>query len=410
MIPIRPSNTSTSPTSALSVNPLEIFPGAPVPPNNPRQRAPDHHRTLSAIKYNIVNEISDKKHILPNTTDLLHSLRSTTLLDYHFMREVAATKRTLAADQNLSRLSANSVYNIHLTQIKLDKYRRPFSTRSDIPSLGNRTTKCGSEVRAPERHTSTPLKQDHSAQIPHFITEKYTQIQQTFPPLWKTTEVTQSPSRTVPKSLRQRLTKKSSQPLTIETVTVCQGHLLEQDISSLMQETGYNRTELYGLWIRFKALCSLGQSPHGLDKATFHQGIPHLSVEDQFFIDRIYQILDIHGPGRLEWKQFIRVIGTLKNGDLTNRVKFLFTIYDLNGDGVIQRTELVQFLLASLLLQPTSDVLEMANHVVNNIFTAMNCSDREVMQVEDTLQYMIQHPAADLYALFGRTMPTYSSS
>ncbi|GLE03990.1 hypothetical protein PINS_up012901 [Pythium insidiosum] len=189
-------------------------------------------------------------------------------------------------------------------------------------------------------------------------------------------------------------------------VTKQHGYLQEQDIPRLSAETGYDRTELNALWARFKALCSIAQSPRGIDKDTFRRGLPQLSVEDQFFIDRVFDILDADGSGILEWSEFIEALSALEKGDALKRVLFLFRVYDLNGDGVVQRHDVVQFFLASLLIPATDDVVEHARQFVAKIFEAVGCGDRDGMRVDDAVRYMNEHPSADIYSVFGRTMVT----
>lgn len=189
-------------------------------------------------------------------------------------------------------------------------------------------------------------------------------------------------------------------------VTAQHGFLLEQNISQLIEDTGYDRSELYALWTRFKALCSIAQSPKGIDKETFRRGIPQLSLEDQFFIDRVFDILDADGSGILEWQEFVEVLSAVEKGDASKRINFLFRVYDLNGDGTILRNEVMQFFLASLLVTPTEDLIEVAKHFIDKIFEAVGCQGREAMRVQDAIQYMQDHPSSDIYSLFGRTMVT----
>lgn len=182
------------------------------------------------------------------------------------------------------------------------------------------------------------------------------------------------------------------------------GFLSEQDIPALMDTTGYSRAELYALWARFKALCSLSHVPTGIDRDTFHRGIPHLSVEDDFFIDRVFTILDADGSGILEWQEFVDALSSLERGSVAKRVGFLFRVYDLNGDGTIHRSEATQFFRASLLVAPSNSVDDVARHFVDKIFAAVGCSDKDAMRIEDAMAFMHRHPDTDIYSLFGRTM------
>lgn len=185
------------------------------------------------------------------------------------------------------------------------------------------------------------------------------------------------------------------------------GHLQEQDVTALCTSTGYNRTELFGLWARFKALCSIAVSPKGIDKDTFRRGLPQLALEDQFFIDRVFDILDADGSGILEWSEFIEALSALEKGDAETRVRFLFRVYDLSGDGAIHRNEIQRFFVSSLLIPPTDDVVAVATHVSDKIFAAVGRESSDTIRVHDAITYMREHPGtADIYSLLGRTMVT----
>jgi hypothetical protein len=83
----------------------------------------------------------------------------------------------------------------------------------------------------------------------------------------------------------------------------------------------------YSLWIRFKALCCLSKNPKGIDKETLRNGIPQLSLEDHFFIDRVFTMLDTDQNGILEGKEFIEALScveksTFKKGKTTIKSQF----------------------------------------------------------------------------------------
>ncbi|KAF4317131.1 hypothetical protein BBO99_00008207 [Phytophthora kernoviae] len=138
-----------------------------------------------------------------------------------------------------------------------------------------------------------------------------------------------------------------------------------------MSATGYSRAELFARWARFKALCSMTKNSHGVDKETLRLGVPQLSVEDKFFVDRAFDVLDKDGSGALDWPEFIAALSALEKGDASRRVEFLFHAYDLNGDGFIQRQEVQQFFLASLLVPQTREAFEVSRHFVNKIFSSL---------------------------------------
>lgn len=381
------------------------------------------------------------------TADFLDALRSRSLLDYAFMREFSLARKKPVAERSLSKMSACSIYSMRMAQLSLEETTRSFvgrqqwllkpeplqakgddEVRASAPVAEHKTEKRFKRRNLVLKKPPPPANLDESDSV------------SCFPTLWGSSETqqlgsgdqTRAPIRFVPQgpgaktavdghhhqsSTTTATTPQSSvliwQDLSESDLRKCHpsavvaqqhGFLIEQDIPQLMEQTGYSRTELYGLWARFKALCSISKVPKGIDKDTFHRGIPQLSVEDDFFIDRVFAILDADGSGILEWQEFVEALSSLEKGGVAKRVGFLFRVYDLNGDGTIHRSEAAQFFLASLLVSTNDEVEEVARHFINKIFAAVGCGDRDAMRIEDAMLYMQEHPSADIYSLFGRTM------
>ncbi|KAF0686550.1 Aste57867_21644 [Aphanomyces stellatus] len=188
-------------------------------------------------------------------------------------------------------------------------------------------------------------------------------------------------------------------------VTKYHGHLSDYNIEALMAETGFDRAELYTLWGRFKALCSLSKSPRGIDQDTFRTGVPLLSIEDSLFVDRVFAILDVEQAGLIDWTHFIRAMSALDKGDARDRIRFLFQVYDLNCDGTIGQDELATFFVSSLMVNtPNDDLHEVTRQFVDEILHKMHPTGGGVVSVQDVLNYIERAPGDDLFALFGRTM------
>lgn len=424
----------------------------------------NRNSTSAASKFPIKPQHPHLRTSVAATADFLDALRSRSLLDYKFMRDFSLARHKPVQERSLAKLSANSVYSMRMAQLSLDEQGRTFAGRQQwlmrpepleiasalIPTESIGASKGDDELRAPcsplrdpaHKPNSTRFKRNHTQNAPSSScsSEKSAAVS-CFPTLWgERTLATTSGENSGASHYDPTATKRSaaataachhqSQPPAAaprgaapQTAALdCQelsepgkchpsavvadhhGFLSEQDIPALMEQTGYSRTELYALWARFKALCSISRVPEGIDRDTFHRGLPQLSVEDDFFIDRVFTILDADGSGILEWQEFVEALSSLEKGDVAKRVGFLFRVYDLNGDNTIHRGEATQFFLASLLVTPTDDVQDVTRHFVDKIFAAVGCGDKDAMRIEDAMAYMRDHPATDIYSLFGRTM------
>ncbi|KAH9092150.1 hypothetical protein LEN26_018709 [Aphanomyces euteiches] len=190
-------------------------------------------------------------------------------------------------------------------------------------------------------------------------------------------------------------------------VTKYHGHLSDYNIDELVSTTGFSRAELYTLWGRFKALCSLSKSPRGVDQKTFHRGVPLLSMEDSMFVDRIFSILDDENTGMINWPKFIRAMSALEKGDIRDRLRFLFQVYDLNKDDSIGRDELAAFFISSLMVStPNEDLQQVTRQFVDEILFKLHPTGGGIISSQDVLNYIERSPQEDLFSLFGRTMIT----
>ena len=55
-----------------------------------------------------------------------------------------------------------------------------------------------------------------------------------------------------------------------------------------------------------------------------------------------FQVFDTNNSGELDFKEFVKGLAmfTMKNVDKERKLRFLFNIYDMDGDGFISNAEL----------------------------------------------------------------------
>lgn len=89
----------------------------------------------------------------------------------------------------------------------------------------------------------------------------------------------------------------------------------------------------------------------GIDKNTFKTGISRLAIEDDMFVDRVFDLVDQDGSGQIEWDEFLTALSALEKGSNDLKAKFCLQIYDLDGDGLVSRSDLSQMFLSSCMLE-----------------------------------------------------------
>eukprot|EP00455_Lapot_gusevi_P043832 TRINITY_DN5394_c0_g3_i3.p1 TRINITY_DN5394_c0_g3~~TRINITY_DN5394_c0_g3_i3.p1 ORF type:complete len:309 (-),score=85.58 TRINITY_DN5394_c0_g3_i3:355-1281(-) len=207
----------------------------------------------------------------------------------------------------------------------------------------------------------------------------------------------ESPSKTPPPV---------DEPSTIEQISAIHGYLDQKNINRLLKKTNYNRRELYVIYSRYKALCALSRSPYGIDKETFKNGIARLAVEDDLFVDRVFDLVDEDGSGCIEWNEFLMAMAALEKGSRKTKAKFCFHVYDLDGDGYISKDDLATMFLSSSMLDRDQTTQDVVNAFVDRVFKTLSAEGRDKLSLKDITDYMLHQagPNQDVWDLFGRSM------
>jgi len=190
-------------------------------------------------------------------------------------------------------------------------------------------------------------------------------------------------------------------------VSEVNGFLREQDIHELRMQTKYTERELFVLFNRFKALTSLSSDPSGIDKETFKKGVPMLSVEDDFFVDHVFEVLDEDASGMIDWNEFLEALSSLNRGSREKRAEFLFRVYNLSKDRQkgITREFLRQFFLESLLVDVNESVLSVTETFIDQVFQDVAADKNGMITLDKLLDYIKRQPdEEDIFGLFGRSM------
>ena len=79
-----------------------------------------------------------------------------------------------------------------------------------------------------------------------------------------------------------------------------------------------------------------------VDKITFLQFFPlPVRTRQGLWGERLFEKFDTKVQGRIGFEEFIQGMGLCVRGSEDERLQFLFTLYDLKGDGFLDKAELV---------------------------------------------------------------------
>jgi Ca2+-binding EF-hand superfamily protein len=142
------------------------------------------------------------------------------------------------------------------------------------------------------------------------------------------------------------------------------------------------------MYVRFKALCAMSPRADGIDKNTFKHGIARLAVEDDFFVDRVFNLIDEDGSGVIEWNEFLAAMSALEKGSKEKKLQFFFKTYDLDGDGFISREDLNKMFLSSSMLKVDRVTLDLVDTLTTRVFRLLGAEDRDTLSPQDVAEYM----------------------
>ncbi|NWR17736.1 EFCB1 protein, partial [Emberiza fucata] len=94
----------------------------------------------------------------------------------------------------------------------------------------------------------------------------------------------------------------------------------------------------------------------GFDRTVFRDTLYNaFGMTDNVVLDRVFGIFDKDNTGCITVEEWVEGLAVLLRGTLEEKMKYCFTIYDLNGDGYISKEEMFQMLKHSLLIQPADE-------------------------------------------------------
>ena len=89
-----------------------------------------------------------------------------------------------------------------------------------------------------------------------------------------------------------------------------------------------------------------------------------LQVDPSPSIEKLFQLFDNDKSGSIDVKEFLIGLSNFTGAGKDEKLKFAFSVFDENGDGVITRDELVKILKANHMASNPNEVLKKAETIL----------------------------------------------
>ena len=179
----------------------------------------------------------------------------------------------------------------------------------------------------------------------------------------------------------------------------------QENVTLLRRLTGFSVTEIRRLFLNFKSLCSMSETPYGITYHTFCNAIPTFTFEDPLFSNRVFEFFDTCERGLWRWEEYLLCMALLFKTCRVLQTFFIFKLYDVNNDGTISKDEMCHFFIKSLTVEVDAHLLELCETHINALFKRIDEDDDGEISLEETLLYVENHPEIeDIYGVFGRTI------
>ena|SRR6218665_1541510 len=122
--------------------------------------------------------------------------------------------------------------------------------------------------------------------------------------------------------------------------------LKPEKLSDLSQETSFTEEEIDQWYKGFIKTCPSGR----LKKAEFQKTYCGLFPQGDatLFAGHVFRTFDADKDGEIDFREFLTLLRVTRRGSLEERLRWIFDIYDIDGDGYITRDEMKEVIHVSV--------------------------------------------------------------
>ncbi|XP_028045054.1 Kv channel-interacting protein 2 [Monomorium pharaonis] len=192
------------------------------------------------------------------------------------------------------------------------------------------------------------------------------------------------PSLSVKMQRSLRKMRKSIQKIT-ESIQEDDKHSLyifPEQLSTLTWRTGFSKDQIRKLYRAFKQLCPRGCATSNDLKPAYIKLFP--LGDPARYAQIVFNSFDRDGDGIVSFSDLLRAMTLIINGNVDQKLSWIFEFYDLNGDGCITKEEMLIIVSAIYeMVQNVQTIQSVVNKQVDRFFEKMDANKDGIVSREE---------------------------
>lgn len=172
-----------------------------------------------------------------------------------------------------------------------------------------------------------------------------------------------------------------------------QSQLKKDELDKLHAQTHFDQKELKAMYKQFRK-----ETPQGvINKEEFKEVMKQMGVVDSFLQDLIFNVFDDNKDGSINFQEFVTALSVMTRGDPNEKLEFAFSMYDLDGNGFIDKEEMTKIMesfykLVGPLVTFSGKKYDSPSQLVDEFFEAMDLNGDGKISLEEYKEGALKNP------------------
>ncbi|CAK7309657.1 Guanylyl cyclase-activating protein 1 [Vulpes lagopus] len=143
-------------------------------------------------------------------------------------------------------------------------------------------------------------------------------------------------------------------------------------------------TECHQWYKKFMTECPSGQ----LTLYEFRQffGLKNLSPSTSQYVEQMFETFDFNKDGYIDFMEYVAALSLVLKGKVEQKLRWYFKLYDVDGNGCIDRDELLTIIRAIRAINPCSDSTMSAEEFTNTVFSKIDVNGDGELSLEEFIE------------------------